>query len=705
MTPPDSDSDDPPEPDSSPLRLIRNIGIAAHIDAGKTTTTERILFYTGRTHKLGEVDEGTTITDFDEQEQQRGITIFSAAVTCPWRDHTINLIDTPGHVDFTAEVERSLRVLDGAVAVFDAKEGVEAQSETVWRQADKYHVPRLCFVNKMDKIGADFLETIKQIREKLAGHPVPVTIPMGFESSFEGVIDLLQMKALYFDQGSRGANFEVRDIPAEYTDFAEEWRHHLEEKAAEYDDALMEKYVAGEPLDADAMRTALRRATIARHIQPVFCGSALKNTGVQPLLDGVIDYLPSPLDRGAITARKSMKDAEEVLRRPDPKDPFAALAFKIVAEKPLDLYYIRIYSGLLKSGSRVLNAERGEKENVSRILRMFAKRSETINEAGPGDIVAVRGPKQSLTGDTLCDAREPCVLESIEFPEPVISVAVEPKSSKDRDAMGETLGRLSRQDPTFRYRVDAETGQTLISGMGELHLEVLVYKLQKDFNIGVNVGKPRVSYRETISQAAEAEGRFVRQLGGRNHFAVVTLRVEPFHPAPGHPHFDFENRVSADDLNFEFIQAAERGCRDAMMSGVLAGYEMLNVRAILLDGRQHDTDSSDMAFEQAARTAFEEACRGAKPVLLEPLMRVQVVTPADYFGAVTGDLNSRRAMIVDTTFRGTLRVIDADAPLAEMFGYATALRSLTQGRASWTMEPKACSAVPEDVQARMLATY
>lgn len=702
----DPDSDDDPDPaELNPRARIRNIGIAAHIDAGKTTTTERILYYTGRTHKIGDVDDGTTITDFDKQEQDRGITIFSAAVTCPWRDHTINLIDTPGHVDFTAEVERSLRVLDGMVAVFDAKEGVEAQSETVWRQADKYHVPRLCYVNKMDKIGADFAETVREIRNKLHGRPVPVFIPIGQESTFEGVIDLLHMQAVYFDQKSQGAAVQRGDVPEALLQEANTWRNELIETIAETDEALMEKYVLGEMPRVDELVAALRRATLDRKIEPVFCGSSLKNMGVQPLLDGVIDYLPSPLDRGAVTAHVSLTDAGELRREPREDEPLAALVFKIVADKPLDLYYVRVYSGVLKSGSRLFNATRGVKENLSQMFRMFAKRREAIQKVGPGEIVAVVGLKDSLTGDTLCDARHACVLERIEFPDPVISVAIEPKSSGDRDLMGETLKRLSRQDPTFRYRVDTETGQTLISGMGELHLEVLVYKLRSDFNVDVNVGKPRVSYREAISQPAEAEGRFIRQLGGRGHFAVVKLRIEPFDPAGGHVHFQFENRLPAGKIRPEYVAAIETGCRDAMLQGVLASYEMLNVRASLLDAQEHDVDSSEVAFENAARLAFHEACENARPVLLEPIMRVQVVTPSDYFGTVTGDLNSRRAMIVDTTFRGNLRVIDADAPLAEMFGYATVLRSLTQGRASWTMEPKTYQAVPANVQAQLLSSY
>jgi len=698
-------SDSPSEdPESAPagLRRVRNIGIAAHIDAGKTTTTERILYYTGRTHKMGEVDDGTTITDFDEQEQQRGITIFSAAVTCPWRDHTINLIDTPGHVDFTAEVERSLRVLDGAVVVFDAKEGVEAQSETVWRQADKYHVPRICFVNKMDKLGADFHQTVTEIREKLAGHPVPVALPIGAESSFEGVIDLLAMKAYFHDSSKLGSTISERDIPDSMHDEVKHWRHLLEEKVSETDDALMEKYVHGTELTPDEIRAALRRATVRSKLHPVFCGSSLKYAGVQKLLDGVVDYLPSPLDRPPVTGQRGRDDKHVETRKPSPDEPFAALVFKIVAEKPVDLYYLRIYSGVLKTGVRLLNTNRDAKENLSRIFRMFAKRREQIDRAEPGDIVAVVGLKESLTGDTLCDSKNPIVLEHIEFPATVISVAIEPKSSADRDSLVESLAKLARQDPTFKYRVDAATGQTLISGMGELHLEVLTHKLNKDFGVPVNVGKPRVAYRETISKPAEATGQFIRQLGGRGQYGVVTVRIEPYVPLHRDETIVFENQMRGDAVDHKYLPAIETGVRDAALQGVLAGYEMMNVRAILLDGKQHDADSSELAFENAARIAFEEACKSASPTLLEPIMRLQIVAAEEHMGVLLGDVSARRGVITNTEQRGTSRVIHAEAPLAEMFGYATTLRSLTQGRASWTMEPLDYRAVPAEVQRRML---
>jgi len=697
-----SEASEDPDTDPSGLRRVRNIGIAAHIDAGKTTTTERILFYTGRTHKMGEVDDGTTITDFDEQEQARGITIFSAAVTCPWRDHTINLIDTPGHVDFTAEVERSLRVLDGAVVVFDAKEGVEAQSETVWRQADKYHVPRICFVNKMDKLGADFYTTVAEIREKLAGHPVPVMLPIGAESNFEGIVDLLAMKAVYFDANKFGSTMAEKKIPDSMQEEAAHWRHHLEEKVAETDDALIARYVEGHSLNPDEIRPALRRATTAYKLQPVFCGSSLKYVGVQRLLDGVIDYLPSPLDRPPVHGFRSRDDKKEETRRPDDADPFAALVFKIVAEKPMDLYYLRIYSGSLRTGTRLLNANRNEKENLSRMFRMFAKRREAIDKAGPGDIVAAVGLRDSLTGDTLCDPKHPIILEHIEFPATVISVAIEPKSSADRDALSDCLHKLSRQDPTFKYRVDENTGQTLISGMGELHLEVLVRKLEKDFGVGVNVGRPRVAYRETITKPAEATGQFIRQLGGRGQYAVVSLRIEPYYSEHRDETVAFSNQMRGEGIDFKYLPSIEAGCRDAALQGVLAGYEMMNVQAILLDGKQHDVDSSELAFENAARLAFEEACKSAGPALMEPIMKLQLVCAEEHLGVLLGDVSSRRGVITNTEQRGNARVIHAEAPLAEMFGYATTLRSLTQGRASWTMEPLAYRPVPPNVQKQLL---
>ncbi|MCZ6817655.1 MAG: elongation factor G, partial [Planctomycetota bacterium] len=616
----ETDSDDGIS-DPAGLRRVRNIGIVAHIDAGKTTTTERILFYTGRTHQMGEVDDGTTATDFDEQEQQRGITIFSAAVTCPWREHTLNLIDTPGHVDFTAEVERSLRVLDGAVLVFDAKEGVESQSETVWRQARRYQVPALFFINKMDKIGADFESAVDSITKRLHAHPVPVQIPIGAESDFRGLVDLITCKAYYYQTGTLGAKVVEGEIPPDLEEAVEHHRHQLIERVAEEDDVLMEKYVHEVPLEPDEIRSVLRRATVEGRLNPVFCGSSLRYVGVQKLLDGVVDFLPSPMDRPPIEGVRSLEDDSAELRRPTADDPFAALVFKIVAEKPLDLFYMRVYSGRLKSGSRVFNANTGTKENVSRVFRMFAKRREQLSEAVPGDIVACVGLKKSLTGHTLCDAKHPVVLEKIEFPAPVISVSVEPRNIKDRESLGTALRRMERQDPTFTYKVDEETGQTIISGMGELHLEVLTYKLDKDLGVPVNVGRPRVAYREAITRAVTVEGRFVRQVGGKGQYAIVKMRLEPFEPAKGAEAFEFVDATKGGVLRSEYIEGVRSGARDTVRQGFLAGYEVLNVRATLLDGRAHDVDSSELAFEQAARLAVCEALKDAGPIMLEPIMR------------------------------------------------------------------------------------
>jgi elongation factor G len=690
--------------DHSALAKVRNIGIAAHIDAGKTTTTERVLFYTGRTHRMGEVDDGTTTTDFDEQEQNRGITIFSAAVTCPWKDHQINLIDTPGHVDFTAEVERSLRVLDGAIVVFDAKEGVEAQSETVWRQARKYSVPCICFVNKMDKIGADFYMSVASMEKRLDAHPVPVEIPIGAESTFSGVVDLLKMKALRFT-GQQGVNVSVEEIPAALQEEVRHWRHHLEEKVAETDDGLMHKYLEEEPLNEAEIKAALRRATIAGRYQPVFCGSSLKNMGVQPLLDGVLDYLPSPIERPPVEGVISLDDPAKTSRKPSRNEPLSALVFKIVAEKPLDLYYLRIYSGFLKSGMRVYNANTGKKENLSRMFRMFAKRREQLDEAPAGDIVACVGLKEALTGHTLCDAHKTIVLERIEFPTPVISVSIEPKNTKDKESLVEVLSKMARQDPTFRYGVDAETGQTIISGMGELHLEVLTYRLEHDYNVPVSVGRPLVAYREAITKTAEAEARFIRQTGGRGQYAVVTLRVEPIQVEKGNDAFEFVNATSGGVLRREFINAVERGAREGMQMGVLAGYEVLNVRATLVDGKEHDVDSSELAFENAGRHAMEEAMKKAGPVLLEPIMKLQVSVPDEYFGAVSGDLSARRGLIDDTEMRGKQRVIHAKVPLSELFQYATKLRTLTQGRAGHSMEPLSYEPMPPALQQDLLRKH
>jgi elongation factor G len=679
------------------LPTVRNIGIAAHIDAGKTTTTERILYYTGASYKMGEVDDGTTITDFDAEEQKRGITIYSAAVTCPWKGHTINLIDTPGHVDFTAEVERSLRVLDGMVAVFDAKEGVEAQSETVWRQGDKYNVPRLCFINKMDKAGADFEASLESIVERLGAYPAPVQIPIGAESSFEGVVDLLERKAIYYDETALGAKFEVREIPAPLQGPAEAARALLVERICETDEALTERFVTEQEIPVADLKRGLRKATIANVLRPVLCGSSLRHIGVQQLLDAVCDYLPSPLDVPPVHAISVDKHEEQVLIRTNPDDPFVGLAFKIVAEKPVDIYFVRIYSGRLKPNSRVLNANTGEKENVTRVLRVYAKRREVIDVAEAGDIVAIIGPKTALTGHTLCATNRPVKLETIDFPETVVSQSIEPVSSRDRDKLTDALTALMKQDPTFRYRMDEETGQTLISGMGELHLEILAKRITDDMNVPVRIGKPRVSYRESVTTAAEAEGRFVRELGGKQHFAVVRVRIEPLSGGTSHEHV-FRSALSFGVLSDAFMHAVQNGVQDSALSGPLLGYPLINWRATLIGAEQHPTDSSEIAFENAARLAFNKAAEAGSAVLMEPIMAVEIRTPDDYFGTINADLSSRRAIITDTELKGKYRLIKAQVPLAEMFGYTTHLRSLSQGRASASMEPLHYAAAPSRAQ-------
>jgi len=682
---------------------IRNIGIAAHIDAGKTTTTERVLYYSGMIHRMGEVDDGTTVTDFDVEEQRRGITIYSAAVSFHWRDCRVNLIDTPGHVDFTAEVERSLRVLDGAIIVFDAKEGVEAQSETVWRQADKYKVPRICFLNKMDKVGADFHYALGTIRERLGANPIAIQLPWGQESAFRGVIDLVNMRALDYSSGGDGSKFAVVEIPAEWAEQAQRFRHRLEEQVAELDEELMQKYVDNQPLSAEEIRRALRHGTIARRCQPVLCGSALRYVGVQPLLDAVCDFLPSPLDIPPVEGHDPDRPEKLVRRRCDPGEPLAALVFKIVADPHGDLHFLRIYSGTLKAGSRVLNVGRKKKENVPQLFHVFAKRREKIDKAHAGDIVAAIGLKESQTGDTLCETRGGGILlERIEFPETVISMAIEPQSTADRDKLVEVLRMLARSDPTFEFRISEETGQMLISGMGELHLEVQCHRLQRDFGLPVRVGKPRVAYREAVTSAAEAEGRFVRQTGGRGQFAVVRLRVEPFEPAAGEEHFRFENRLPGGKIRPEFVPAIEQGVRAAARSGNLGGYPLINVKATLLDAEEHPEDSSELAFETAGGLAFQKAAEHAGPVLLEPIMKVEVVTPEQYYGAINGDLMARRAVITGTSVRGNNRVIMAEAPLEAMFGYATQLRSLSQGRASYSMEPCRYERMPDDLARKVL---
>jgi elongation factor G len=685
------------------LSKIRNIGIAAHIDAGKTTTTERVLYYSGTIHKMGDVDDGTTVTDFDVEEQERGITIYSAAVSFEWRDCRVNLIDTPGHVDFTAEVERSLRVLDGAVVVFDAKEGVEAQSETVWRQADKYRVPRICFMNKMDKTGADFYSAVGTVRDRLAGNPIPIQIPIGQEDSFRGYIDLIAMKAVDYTGSGQGTKFASGEIPADLLELATQYRHLLEEKVSELDDELMAKYIESQPLSADELRRGLRKGTIARRCQPVLCGSSLRYIGVQAVLDAVCDYLPSPLDVPPIEAHDPDKPDKLIKRKCDPGEPLAALVFKVVADSHSDLHFIRVYSGVLKAGSRILNVGRKKKENLPQLFRVFAKRREKVEKALCGDIVAAVGLKETQTGDTICEGHgQPVLLERIEFPETVISMAIEPQSTADRDKLIATLQMLGRSDPTFEYRTDAETGQMLISGMGELHLEVICHRLERDFHIPVRIGKPRVAYREAITKAAEAEGRFIRQTGGRGHFAIVKLRVEPFEPRPGEEHFRFENRVREGAIRSAFIPAIAQGVRDSARSGVLGAYPLINVKATLVDGEEHSEDSSEIDFESAAADAFQRAVQAAGPVLLEPIMKVEVVTPEQYYGPINGDLMARRANITAAGMRGNNHVLTAEAPLAAMFGYATQVRSLSQGRASYAMEFYRYERMPDDLARKVL---
>ena len=682
-----------------PLERTRNIGIIAHIDAGKTTTTERILYYTGKTYKIGEVHEGTAVMDWMVQERERGITITAAATTCFWRDHQINIIDTPGHIDFTVEVQRSLRVLDGGIVVFDAVAGVEPQSETVWRQADRFGVPRICFVNKMDRVGADYWRTIDMIRNRLAAEPLPIQLPIGVEESFVGVVDLLAEEAIiYLDD--EGIDWQVRAVPADMLDEVAIRREDLIERIAETDEALTLKYLEGEPISVEELRQALRRATLRRQLVPVLCGSALKNKGVQPLLDAVVYYLPSPLDVPPIKGINP-ETGEEEERPVDEDAPFAALAFKIVSDPYVGrLAYIRVYSGKVKTGTRVKNVTRGKTERIGRLLRMHANHREEISEVYVGDIAAVVGPKHTFTGDTLADPNHPILLESIQFPEPVISVAIEPRTRADQDKLSEALRRLAEEDPTFRVRTDEETGQTIISGMGELHLEVLVDRMVREFKVWANIGKPQVAYRETITQPVRAEGRFIRQTGGRGQYGHVIVEFEPNEPGQG---FAFEDATRGGVIPKEFIPAVEQGIREAMESGVLAGYPVVDVKARLVDGSYHEVDSSEMAFKIAGSLALQEAVRKGKPVLLEPIMRVEVVVPDEYTGDVLGDLNARRAHIEGMEPRtGGLQAIRATVPLGEMFGYATDLRSMTQGRGTFTMEFSHYAQVPEELKKKLL---
>jgi elongation factor G len=682
-----------------PLARVRNIGIMAHIDAGKTTTTERILYYTGRTYKIGEVHEGAAVMDWMVQEQERGITITSAATTCKWRDTWINIIDTPGHVDFTVEVERSLRVLDGAVAVFDAVAGVEPQTETVWRQANKYNVPRMCFINKMDRVGADFFRCVDMIRDRLEATAALVQLPIGAESGFQGVIDLLHMHALVWGDGM-GETFDTVEIPAELKADAEHWRHELVDVVSQFDETVLEKYVSEEEITADDLRRAVRAATVAGEVVPVLCGSAFKNKAVQPLLDAVVEYLPSPVDVPPIVGID--RSGEPADRAPDDDAPFAALAFKIMSDTYVGkLTYFRVYSGKLAAGSPVLNATKDRKERVGRILQMHANHREDKTGVFAGDIVAVVGLKNTTTGDTLCDPNHPIILERMEFPEPVISVAIEPKTKADQDKLGKALGALSEEDPTFQVRTDDETGQTIISGMGELHLDVLVDRMTREFSVGANVGKPQVAYRETITMPVEKiEERYIRQTGGHGQYGHVVISLEPTGPGGG---YEFVDKITGGVIPREYIPAVDAGIQDAMEGGILAGYPLVDVRAILTYGSYHDVDSSEMAFKIAGSMAFKKAARQAKPVLLEPIMEVEVVTPEDYMGDVIGDLSSRRGKVEGMEQRGLTHVVRAQVPLAEMFGYATDLRSRTQGRATYTMQFDSYKPVSESIATEIIA--
>ncbi|MCX7626735.1 MAG: elongation factor G [Candidatus Sumerlaeaceae bacterium] len=687
-------------PRTTPLRRMRNIGIMAHIDAGKTTTTERILYYTGRTYKIGEVHEGAAEMDWMEQEKERGITITSAATQCMWKDHRINIIDTPGHVDFTVEVERSIRVLDGAIALFCAVGGVEPQSETVWRQADKYGVPRLAFVNKMDRVGADFFGTVEMMRERLACHPVPIQIPVGVEDTFCGVVDLVGMRAYIWplgDDPNKGRVFETTEIPEEYREQAVEWHNKMLESIAEYDEDFMEKYLLAENHDfpEEELKPLIRKSVLAAKITPVLCGSSFRNKGVQPLLDAIIDYLPSPADLPPIRG-ENPETGEMEERLPDDNQPFAALAFKIMSDPHVGkLTYFRVYSGIMKSGSYVLNCTKDKTERVGRILLMHANDREPIDEVRAGDIAAAVGLKFTQTGDTLADPDHPILLEPMTFPEPVIHIAVEPKTKADQDKLSTALARLQEEDPTFRVHTDEETNQTILSGMGELHLEIIVDRLRREFNVEANVGRPQVAYRETITKSIErAEGKYIRQSGGKGQYGHVILRIEPMPPGSG---FEFVNDIVGGVIPKEYIPAVEKGIVNAMKTGVLAGYPMVDIKVTLYDGSYHPVDSSEMAFEFAGSIAFKEGARKCAPELLEPIMLVEVVTPEEFFGDVLGDLTSRRGKIEETMRRGNAQVVRANVPLSEMFGYATDLRSRTQGRATYTMQFSHYDKVPKAI--------
>jgi len=693
---------------STPLNRYRNVGIMAHIDAGKTTTTERILFYTGISHKIGEVHDGAATMDWMEQEQERGITITSAATTTFWRgmdasfdEHRINIIDTPGHVDFTIEVERSLRVLDGAVAVFCAVGGVEPQSETVWRQANKYHVPRLAFVNKMDRSGANFLRVVEQIESRLGAKPVPLQLPIGAEEKFAGVIDLIKMKAIYWDKDDLGVQFEEQDIPAEYVDLATEYRERLIETAAESSEELMDEYLETEALSVEQIKQSLRQLTIDNEIVPVMCGSAFKNKGVQTMLDGIVEYLPSPTEVPAISGIDHQEN--EAKRKSDDGESFSALAFKIATDPFVgQLVFIRVYSGVINTGDAVYNPLKGKKERIGRLLQMHSNNREEIKQVCAGDIVAAVGLKSVTTGDTLCDVKNVITLEKMEFPEPVISQAVEPKTTADQEKMGVALGKLAQEDPSFKVHTDEESGQTIISGMGELHLDIIIDRMQREFDVGCNVGKPQVAYRESISKSIEHETKYEKQSGGRGQFAHVSLRIEPLERGAG---FEFVDDIKGGVVPREFIPSVQKGVEDSLRGGVLAGYPVIDVRVTLFDGSFHDVDSNEFAFKTAASQAFREGAREAGVDLLEPIMAVEIVSPEDYMGNVSGDVNSRRGVILDMSDSPSGKMIQAEVPLAEMFGYSTALRSATQGRASYSMQFKKYAKAPQSVVDAMINRY
>ncbi|MDO8680558.1 MAG: elongation factor G [Acidobacteriota bacterium] len=693
---------------SASLERTRNIGIMAHIDAGKTTTTERILFYTGITYKIGEVHEGTAVMDWMEQEQERGITITSAATTCYWKEHRINIIDTPGHVDFTVEVERSLRVLDGAVAVFDAVSGVEPQSETVWRQADKYRVPRICFVNKMDRVGADFKETLSQISTKLQGNPVAIHLPIGAEDKFVGVVDLVRMKALVYKDETMGAEYEIQDIPADMLEDAKAFHEKLVEKVSESDDKLLEKYLGGEAITEAELKAALRKRCIqsVRNEEspfvPVICGTAFKNKGVQPMLDAVVDYLPSPIDIPPVTGiDPNAKEETLIERKPDDSEPFSALAFKIMTDPFVgQLTFFRVYSGTLQSGSSAINSTKGRTERIGRLLKMHANKREEIKEVHAGDIAAAVGLKSTTTGDTLCDEKKPIILEQMVFPEPVISLAIEPKTKADQEKLGQGMSKLMAEDPTFRVRTDEQTGQVVIAGMGELHLEIIVDRLKREFGVEASVGKPQVAYKETLTAPAEGHGRFIRQTGGRGQFGECKIRLIPLPPGTG---YQFENDTTGGSIPKEYIKPVDQGIQEALTRGILAGYPIDDVRIELYDGSYHDVDSSEMAFKIAGSMAFQDAAKKAKPVLMEPVMRVEVVVPKDYLGEVMGDLASRRGRIQSQEDRGGTQIINARVPLSDMFGYATDLRSRTQGRATYSMHFDRYEQAPRNVSEEVVA--